>query len=70
MWAPSISHIEETPARTCGPLTSVAQDKTHVPRRHLVGVFSSGSPRGILRRVVMSRDSPSSECVGARNTMI
>ena len=35
-----------------------------------VGVLPSGSPRGILRRVVMSRDSPRSECNGARNTRI
>ena len=35
-----------------------------------VGVLASGSPRGILRRVVMSRDSPRSERDGARNTRI
>ena len=34
------------------------------------GVLPSGSPRGIPRRVVMSRDSPGSECDGARNTRI
>ena len=31
-----------------------------------VGVLPSGSPRGIPRRVVMSRDSPGSECDGAK----
>ena len=35
-----------------------------------VGVLPSGSPRGIPRRVVMSRDSPRSEHDGARNTRI
>jgi hypothetical protein len=35
-----------------------------------VDVLSSGSPRGILRRVVMSRDSPRLERDGARNTRI
>ena len=37
---------------------------------HSVGVLLSGSPRGIPRRVVMSRDSPRSERDGARNTRI
>ena len=32
-----------------------------------VGVLPSGSPRGISRRVVMSRDSPRSKLDGARN---
>ena len=36
----------------------------------LVGVLLSSSPRGIPRRVVMSRDSPRSERDGARNTRI
>ena len=35
-----------------------------------VGVLPLGSPRGILRRVVMSRDSLRSERDGARNTRI
>ena len=35
-----------------------------------VSVLPSGSPRGIPRRVVMSRDSPGSEHNGARNTRI
>ena len=35
-----------------------------------VGVLPSGSPRGIPRRVVTSRDSPRSERDGARNTRI
>ena len=35
-----------------------------------VGVLPSGSLRGILRRVVMSRDSPRPERDGARNTRI
>jgi len=35
-----------------------------------VGVSPSGSPRGILRRVVVGRDSPGSERDGARNTRI
>ena len=37
---------------------------------HPVGVLPSGSPRGIPRNVVMSRDSPRSERDGARNTRI
>ena len=36
----------------------------------IVGVLPSGSPRGILRRVVMNRDSPRSERDGARNIRI
>ena len=36
----------------------------------IVGVLPSGSPRGIPRRVVMSRDSPRSERDGARHTKI
>ena len=36
----------------------------------IVGVLPSGSPKGISRRVVMSRDSPRSERDGARNTRI
>ena len=36
----------------------------------VVGVLTSGSARGIPRRVVMSRDSPRSERNGARNTKI
>ena len=36
----------------------------------VVGVLPSGSPRGIPRRVDMSRDSPRSERDGARNTKI
>jgi len=36
----------------------------------VVGVLLSGSPRGIPIRVVMRRDSPRSECDGARNTRI
>ena len=32
-----------------------------------VGVLPSGSLRGIPRRVLMSRDSSRSECIGARN---
>ena len=35
-----------------------------------VGVLPSGSPRGIPRRVVMSRDLSRSERDGARNTRI
>jgi hypothetical protein len=35
-----------------------------------VGVLLSDSPRGIPRRVVVGRDSPGSECDGARNTKI
>ena len=35
-----------------------------------VGVLPSGSPRGIPRRVVMSRDSPRSKRDGERNTRI
>jgi len=35
-----------------------------------VGVLPSDSPRGILRRVVMSRDSSRLERDGARNTRI
>ena len=35
-----------------------------------VSVLPSGSPRGIPRRVVMSRDSPRSERDSARNTRI
>ena len=35
-----------------------------------VGVLPLGFPKGIPRRVVMSRDSPGSECDGARNTRI
>ena len=35
-----------------------------------VGVLLSGSPRGIPRRVVISRDSLRSERDGARNTRI
>ena len=35
-----------------------------------VGVLPSSSPRGIPRRVVMSRGSPRSERDGARNTRI
>ena len=35
-----------------------------------VGVLPSDSPRGIPRRVVMSRDSPRSERDGARDTRI
>ena len=37
-------------------------------QRVSVGVLPSGSPRGIPRRVVMSRDSSESERDGARNT--
>jgi len=40
------------------------------PIKTSIGVLPSGSPRGILRRVVMSRDSPRSERDGARNTRI
>ena len=39
-------------------------------RGHRVGVLPSGSPRGIPRRMVMSRDSPWLERDGARNTRI
>jgi len=38
--------------------------------RACVGVLPSGSPRGIPRRVAMSRDSPRSKRDGARNTRI
>jgi len=38
--------------------------------RPCVGVLPSGSPRGIPRRVAMSRDSPRSKRDGARNTRI
>ena len=40
------------------------------PIKTSIGVLPSGSPRGIMRRVVMSRDSPRSERDGARNTRI
>ena len=43
---------------------------TYIDHTLTVGVLPSGSPRGIPRRVVMSRDSPRLECDGARNTKI
>jgi hypothetical protein len=46
-----------------------AADNTNGASR-AVGVLLSGSPRGIPRRVVMSRDSMRSERDGARNTRI
>ena len=49
------------------PLTSIIFQMGQAPR---VGVLPSGSPRGIPRRVVMSRNSPRSERDGARNTRI
>ena len=46
-----------------------AADNTNDASR-AIGVLLSGSPRGIPRRVVMSRDSTRSERDGARNTRI
>ena len=47
-----------------------SSEKTSRDEAMVVGVLPSSSPRGIPRRVVMSRESPRSECDGARNTRI
>ena len=51
------------------PLQNSTNTTTKIINRG-VGVLLSGSPRGILRRVLMSRDSPRSERDGIRNTRI
>ena len=76
-WITSIEEIslQRGTAKTFGTLASLLvfpkyrgiEDLRYTP---VVGVLPLGSPEGIPRRVVMSRDSPRSECDGARNTRI
>ena len=76
-WITSIEEIslQRGTAKTFGTLASLLVSPKYRGREDLrytpdVRVLPLGSPEGIPRRVVMSRDSPISECDGARNTSI